>query len=117
LKLSEISEPEPDVAVVAGDVFSLRGVPTTAVLVVEVADTTLARDRNVNGSLYASANIAEYWIVNLQNRQLELHRAPQVDTNSPLGWKYAEICIFEANEKIAPLAKPDAEVFVGDLLP
>jgi Uma2 family endonuclease len=50
--------------------------PTTAVLVVEVADTTLQFDRTTKAALYARAGIPEYWIVNLADRVLEVHRQP-----------------------------------------
>src|SRR5262245_58138481 len=68
LDLSPHGMPDPDVAVVPG---SPRGVaattpnPTSALLVVEVAESTLAYDRGAKASLYAAAGITDYWIVNL----------------------------------------------------
>jgi len=47
---------------------------------VEVSDTTLRRDRGVKRPLYASAGIAEYWIVNLEDRYVEVHWSPAGDT-------------------------------------
>lgn len=73
------SEPEPDVSVVRGDRHRYRSqhpLPADVALVVEVADTTLARDRQVKKTIYADAGIPAYWIVNLIDGQLELYSQP-----------------------------------------
>jgi Uma2 family endonuclease len=54
----------------------VRAQPTTALLVVEVADETLAFDRERKAGLYAKAGIPEYCIVNLADRALEVYRDP-----------------------------------------
>src|SRR5262245_4738824 len=54
LNIARASEPEPDLAVVRGTLRSLKKHPTTAVLIVEISDTTLAYDRGRKASLYAS---------------------------------------------------------------
>lgn len=69
------SEPEPDVSVVAGHREDFKKHPTAAALVIEVSVSTLADDREMAG-IYAEAGIAEYWIVNLPDRCLEVHRQP-----------------------------------------
>lgn len=118
LDFGDISEPEPDVAVIAGTIRDYTEAhPSTAVLVVEVADTSLTYDRTIKASLYAKAGIAEYWIVNLRNRQLEVHRTPCVDTGQRYGFRYAEVTLYAATENVAPLARPQATVSVVDLLP
>ena len=72
LAAGEDSEPEPDVAVVAGDARSYRDAhPTSALLVVEVSDHSLHRDRTVKQRLYARCGIPEYWILALPERRLE----------------------------------------------
>ncbi len=72
LALGDYSEPEPDMAVVIGDARDFTDAhPATALLVVEVSETTLAFDRETKSSLYAAAGIPEYWIVNLVDRRLE----------------------------------------------
>jgi Uma2 family endonuclease len=80
------SEPEPDLAVVRGDARS-RGDrhpgPQDLGLVVEVADTSLAQDRQEKGRLYARAGIACYWIVNLVDRQVEVYTDPTGPGPSP----------------------------------
>jgi Uma2 family endonuclease len=74
------SEPEPDLALVAGpeDIyFSRHPVPRDIVLLIEVADTTLEADRVEKGRLYARARIPVYWIVNLKERQIEVYTEPR----------------------------------------
>jgi Uma2 family endonuclease len=80
LTLDELSAPEPDVAVVAGSRHDyLTAHPRTAVLVVEVADASLAHDRNRKALLYARAGIPEYWLVDLTRRALEVYREPSTE--------------------------------------
>jgi Uma2 family endonuclease len=68
LEFGLTSDPEPDVSVVPGRIEDYTDHPTTALLVVEVSDTSLAFDRGDKASLYAAAGIADYWIVNLNER-------------------------------------------------
>ena len=118
LDFGEISEPEPDIAVIAGQVRDYTEAhPTTAVLIVEVADTSLNYDRTTKASLYAKVGIAEYWILNLIDRQLEVHRTPTPDTTQPHGFGYADVTHYAATEEVTPLAMPQAAVTVADLLP
>jgi Uma2 family endonuclease len=70
------SEPEPDVSIVRGSRLDYqRSHPRTALLVVEVAVTTLAEDRELV-SLYAEAGVEEYWIVIPRERKVEVYRKP-----------------------------------------
>ncbi len=118
LALDPDSEPEPDVAVVAGTPRDYRDAhPTAALLVVEVADTTLAFDRERKGSLYARAGIAEYWIVNLADRVLEVHRDPGPVPSAQYGWSYRATQRLSASDSVSPLAAPRARIAVSDLLP
>lgn len=75
LSLSEDSEPEPDLAVVPAGDYS-RSHPQHALLVVEVADTSLQKDRGVKAAIYAAAGIDEFWLVNLTEKVVEVHRRP-----------------------------------------
>jgi len=78
LEVAPRSEPEPDFLLVAkGAAFDFRRHPTSGDLVMEVADTSLGYDREVKGKLYAQAQIPEYWILNLNERLLEVYREPQ----------------------------------------
>jgi len=76
LTLSD-SEPEPDVSVTRGEMRDFGAAhPTTAELVVEVAVSSPALDRE-NAVLYAAAGVGEYWIVLARERQVEVYRRPQ----------------------------------------
>ena len=118
LALYPDSEPEPDLAVVPGSPRDYRDVPpTTAALVVEVADTTLAYDRETKGGLYACAGLPDYWIVNLVDRVLEVYRQPAPDTAALLGYTYRERLRFGPQDRVSLLSTPEASVLVADLLP
>ncbi len=112
------SEPEPDVAVIRGARRDYgREHPTRPVLVVEVADSSLALDRQHKGSLYARAGVIDYWILNLVDRVLEVHRRPIPDPATPFGWRYASTEVLAPGSSAAPLAAPAARIAVSDLLP
>ncbi len=80
------SEPEPDLAVVRGNLdqyeHSHPG-PQDVALVIEVADVSLHRDRSIKKRVYARAGIPVYWIVNLQERRIEVYTAPSGPTENP----------------------------------
>jgi Uma2 family endonuclease len=116
--LDEESEPEPDIAVVQATRADLWDAhPTQPALAVEVADSSLAFDRDVKGSLYARAGIADYWIVNLIDHLVEVHRDPRPDTAAPYGWRYGAVQVFGREDSIALLALPAVSVAVTALLP
>jgi Uma2 family endonuclease len=110
LVASESSEPEPDLAVVAGSPRDyLASHPSAALLVIEISDTTLTFDRTVKKRLYARAGIPEYWIVNLVERKVEVHREPEGD-------EYARSFHARPGERVTPLGGA-ADVAIDDLLP
>jgi Uma2 family endonuclease len=118
LALGEASEPEPDLAVVAGSRRDfITDHPTSAELVVEVADTTLRADRRQKGSLYARFALRDYWIVNLNARVIEVYRDPAPDPTAPHAFSYRTRIVVPATDSIAPLAAPDRPVPAADLLP
>jgi Uma2 family endonuclease len=112
LAITEDSEPEPDVAVVAGK--SLREYrqahPQTALLVVEVADSSLAFDRGRKRALYARAGIPEYWVLNLIDATLEVYREPEGD-------RYRSAVTLGPGDRVRPVAAPGSAIAVDDLLP
>jgi Uma2 family endonuclease len=116
LDLGPLGEPEPGVSVVTGRREDFRDHPTTAGLVVEVSDATLAYDQTDKASLYARAGIADYWIVNLVADQLEVYRDPVPDATQPHGHRYSTARVYFRNMTIAPLAKPAAALAVSSLL-
>ena len=114
--LDDLSEPEPDIVVVRGGLRDHRAHPSSPVLVVEVADTSLAFDRVRKGALYARAGVADYWVLNLVNDVLEVYREPVRTPSSRGGWKYASVRLLKRNATIAPLAAR-ARIRVAALLP
>lgn len=105
------SEPEPDVAVVPGSTRDYRDAhPERAVLVVEVADTTVAFDRGRKRALYARSGVQEYWVLNLRDACLEVYR-------EPVGVEYGLSRVLRPPEAISPLACPQAAIPVANLLP
>lgn len=116
--MSEISDPEPDVAVIEGKPEDCKdALPKTAALVIEIADSSLAFDRTEKASLYAKAGVRDYWIVNLKDRRLKVRRRPVEDETAIFGYSYSTLQILAENEIVAPLAKPEAEIKFTDLLP
>jgi Uma2 family endonuclease len=114
LALGGASAPEPDAALVAGSFRDYDDHPTSALLVVEVSDTTLGYDRRIKGPLYASAGIPEYWIVDVNGQALEVYREP---VETPEGWIYRLIERLSPGDKVTPMAAPNAAIAVADLLP
>lgn len=79
VSIDKSSEPEPDIAIAVNRQEGYRQnhpQPKNIILVVEVSDSTLHFDREVKMLLYAEAGIPEYWIVNLQDEQVEVFRKP-----------------------------------------
>ncbi len=113
MRLSNDSEPEPDLVVVAGqiDEWSRHPQPSEGVLVVETSDSTLRFDIRRKAALYARAGVVEYWVVSLPERCLYVHRGPQATG------EYAEVTKLLETESIAPLGAPSSMVEVSNLLP
>ena len=105
--------PEPDVAVVPGVLrdYDTRH-PTAALLVVEVGDSSLPQDRITKVRTYAGAGIPEYWIVNLRDDEVEVHRMPD-----PTARTYRERHVTASGDRIDLIMFPDVSVVVADLLP
>ena len=79
-------------------------------LLVEVSDATLAKDRGRKLRAYARNGVPEYWIVNLQESQIEVYHDPQGET-------YGSSLVFRTGQTVATLAKPGAPIAVAALLP
>jgi len=118
IALDDVSEPEPDVAVVRGSVRDFAtSHPADPVLVVEVAVSSLAFDREHKASLYARAGRPEYWIVNLIDRVLEVRREPAPEPSAPYGWDYALVDVLGPSDRVSTLGAPAVQIAVADLLP
>jgi Uma2 family endonuclease len=112
LQVDDYSEPEPDLALLAPRRdFYKRALPRPAdvLLVIEVADSSLAYDRTIKMALYAGAGIAEAWIVNLIDRWIEVYRDP-----SSAG--YTTLLKILPGKSVAPLSFADVIVAVDELL-
>ena len=113
LVLGRYSVPEPDLAVVPGCADDYDAAhPTTAWLVVEVADTSLQQDRLTKSRIYAAAGIPEYWIVNLRDAVVEVMREPD-----PAQARYRVVRTVGRGERIELVALPGASVAADELLP
>ena len=116
LALGAASLPEPDVAVLRGTPRDAPpGHPTSAALVVEVADSSLNLDRGLKARGYARAGIADYWIVNLVDGAVEVYRAPAPERARR--FSYREVRIARPGEVLVPLAEPGARILVEAFLP
>lgn len=104
------SEPEPDVVVLTGSVLDLipRPKANQVRLLVEVSHSTLSFDLSAKAALYARAEIAEYWVLDVANRRLIAHRRPQAGA-------YQDVKVYAETESVAPLAAPHAPVTVATL--
>ena len=86
-------------------------------LIVEVAESSLALDRIDKGSLYARAGLLDYWVANLADHALEVYRAPAMAAGAPYGWRYASLTTLRAGDVVTPLAAPHTSIPVVDLIP
>jgi Uma2 family endonuclease len=111
-----IVDPIPDIAVVPGSPRDYLVTPTTALLIVEVADTTLAYD-TTKAELYATAGVPEYWVIDLEHRQLIVFRAPQALPQGLGATACKTHLTLAPTDSVSPLATPNASILVGDLLP
>ncbi len=113
LVLGRRSVPEPDLAVVPGSAADYDAAhPTTAWLVIEVAETSLPQDRLSKAAIYAAAGIPEYWIVNLRDGVVEVMRDPD-----PAHARWRSVQSVGRDARLELPALPGASVAVADLLP
>jgi len=111
LAIDPRSLPEPDVAVVTGSFRDYRNAhPTTAILVVEVSDSSFTHDKERKRPRYARAGIPEYWILNLSDYCVEVYQ-------DPVGGDYGLHTIFQPEASITLVSHPDVVIAVADLLP
>jgi Uma2 family endonuclease len=111
--LDPYDEPQPDLALLRprpDDYAAGHPRPADILLVVEVADTSLAADRRLKLPLYARAGVVEAWLVDLEGDALEVHREPR-------STGYALIRRYQRGERAAPQALPEVVVAIDDLLP
>ena len=110
------SSPFPDLAIVKGQQRDyLKVHPTTAELIVEIADSSLFEDTTTKAEVYATGGILDYWVIDVENRLLIVFRDPVPLPDGGLAYRTRlELGLADA---IAPLAAPTSPVRVADLLP
>jgi len=112
IRIEHYDEPQPDVALLKPrlDFYATaRPTPADILLLVEVADTTLRTDLGRKARIYASGGVSEYWVVDLNNRVLYVHR-------SPSGATYTERQVLAPGEHVAAGFAPHVEVRVGEVI-
>ena len=110
------SDPHPDAAIVSGGVRDyLTRHPATAVLVAEVSDSSLTADLTVRAEQYAAAGVSEYWVLDVDGRELHVLRDPR--PLGPGGHRYFTVQVLGPADSVSPLCSPAVTVKVADLLP
>jgi Uma2 family endonuclease len=113
IALDDNSEPEPDIAVVRIDPFDYathHPTPSEVYLIIEVADSSLAYDREIKANIYARSGIADYWVLNVNERQLHVFREPADDG-------YQSEVILGETANISPLQFPTFNIAIREMLP
>jgi Uma2 family endonuclease len=106
------NDPGPDLAVVPGTFRDyVSTTPRTAAIVVEIADSSLITDTRTKAELYATAGVPDYWVLDVDGRELHVFRDPQP------GGTYASHRVLNEEEPMSPLAAPEATITAKDLLP
>ena len=112
VRLNNFSEPEPDIAVVIPDPLYYEDHhpnPSEVYLIIEVADTTLRTDLGIKANLYAQSGIADYLVLDVNDRQLHVFREPSQDG-------YQSRVIIGDDGSISPLQFPDFSFMVREML-
>jgi Uma2 family endonuclease len=105
------SEPQPDVAwLVRKDYSRVHPAPDDVFLLIEVSDSSLGKDRGTKLELYAEAIIRDYWIINIQNRSVDVYRNPQ-------GSSFQYLATSKTGQEVHPLAFPELSLAVSRLFP
>jgi Uma2 family endonuclease len=108
-----MSDPEPDLVALKPSAgrFSLTTPRSSELaLVIEVSDSSLTLDLTIKAQLYARADIADYWVVDVNGRQVIVHREPEAG-------QYKSVKAYSDEEEVAPLARPDAVFRVSSAFP
>ncbi len=98
------TDPVPDIAIVPGTPRQHARQPQTALLVVEVADSSINFDTGDKASLYAAAGIADYWVFDVNDQRIRVCRDPQPDAAAKYGSSYKSIQVLGPRDTLAPLA-------------
>lgn len=113
LAIPDWSEPNPDVALLApraDDYASAHPLPRQVRVLIEVADMSLAYDTSVKAPLYAKAGIREYWIVDLNAKQIVVYTRPRAG-------RFASVASYGLGDRFTSQRFPGVEFVVRDLIP
>ncbi len=111
------SDPQPDVMVVPGRFEDYHDHPTTALLIVEVSDSTLFKDTTLKAEIYATAGVLDYWVIDVENRQLHVFRDPVLLPDVLGATAYQFHVTFGETDSVSPLALPNQSIRVSEMLP
>ena len=112
VRLSDISEPQPDFTLLRPPVGTYRKrVPAAgdALLVIEVSDSNLRYDLKAKAPLYANHGIPEYWLIDVNGRQLRSFRAPKMG-------QYSDVATTALSGLHVPVALPGVQIDLTDFL-
>ena len=112
IRLSDESEPQPDVCIIRGaedDFDSHHPLSPDVLLVIEVCDTSLEYDRDEKLPAYAEAGIVEVWLVDVLRKSVATYRQPQ-------GRAYLEQHVFQGTDRLQPARVEELSLTVEDLL-
>jgi Uma2 family endonuclease len=109
LALTVDSEPEPDLAIVPRGDYELEH-PHTALWVIEVADSSIDRDRVEKAGIYATAMVPEYWVINVTRREIEVR-------TEPADGVYMRVTPYRQGESVSPRAFPELVLAIDEIMP
>lgn len=112
IQLDDLSEPEPDIALVIADPLYYEDShpnPSQVYLIIEIADTTIRQDCGLKARLYAQSGIADYWVLDVNNRQLHVFREPSQNG-------YQSELILSDRGSVSLLAFPNVTIAVAQML-
>ncbi|MDF0555119.1 Uma2 family endonuclease [Kamptonema sp. UHCC 0994] len=112
IKLNDNSEPEPDIALLVRDPLYYEDrhpTPSEIYLIIEIADTTLRKDCGIKAQIYAQSGIIDYWVLDVNDRQLHVFREPSQEG-------YKSELILADSMTISPLHFPDTSFIVSEML-
>lgn len=112
------NDPSPDLAIIEGSIRDHAArTPTEAILIVEVSVTSLRMDTTTKAELYATAEVPEYWVIDVPGRELHLFRDPVANPAGLGEDAYRSHRVLKETDSLSPLAAPAAVVKVSELLP
>jgi Uma2 family endonuclease len=118
LALSRHSAPDPDFHVFAVPEGTPDDQLPPPLLIIEVSDTTYAKDTGLKLRAYARAGVQDYWVINVAARRVEVYRAPEnITPGRRSGWRYADVTHHGPGGTVSPLLRPQLSFPIDAMLP